>query len=65
MIMTRKDLKIFNHAQIEEIRKYKWIESEKACRDIGDNEAAMEWIERFGHAFREYWYDIVLKGRNN
>ncbi len=62
--MTQQDLKMFNYAQMEEIRKYKWIESEKACRDIGDNQAALEWIEKFGDIFRRYWCNIVMKYNN-
>ncbi|MEJ5283755.1 MAG: hypothetical protein ACP5Q5_01150 [Brevinematia bacterium] len=29
---------------VEEIMRYKWLESEKAGRDIGENEAAKRWI---------------------
>lgn len=31
-------------SQDEEIQKYKWIESEKAGRDIGWERAATEWL---------------------
>ena len=39
------DLTRFNKEVIEEIKRHKWIESEKAGRDIGDK-AAFEWLER-------------------
>lgn len=31
---------------IQEIMVYKWLESEKAGYDIGQNRATEEWIER-------------------
>lgn len=42
----------FNKLQMEEIDKHKWIESEKAGRDLYP-EAALEWITRFAKRFRE------------
>ena len=32
---------------IDEINRHKWIESEKAGRDIGFDRAADDWIDRF------------------
>ena len=32
---------------IQEIERFKWIESEKAGRDIGFDIAAQEWLEKF------------------
>lgn len=49
--------KAFLNAQIEEILKYKWIESEKRQCDIGDHQAAVEWINNHAHHFRKWWYD--------
>ena len=34
---------------VEEIERYKWIESEKVGRDIGKERAAFEWIRAYGH----------------
>jgi hypothetical protein len=45
----------YNQAQIEEILRYKWIESEKQKRDIGLDVACREWIAKYAHRFREYW----------
>ena len=42
---TPEDLSRFNKEVIEEIKRHKWIESEKAGRDIGDH-AAFEWLEK-------------------
>src|ERR1043166_9901218 len=34
-------------SQAEEIKKYKWIESEKAGRDIGWERATREWMQKY------------------
>jgi hypothetical protein len=41
--------------QREEIQRYKWIESEKADRDLGA-EAALDWIKRYAADWRR-WYE--------
>lgn len=46
------DLRTFNELQLQEIERHKWIESEKAGRDLGE-EAAMDWIHRYAATFRE------------
>ena len=40
--------------EIKEIEKYKWIRSEQAHRDTGQ-EAIVEWITNYAKAFRENW----------
>ena len=35
-----------NWSQHEEIKKYKWIESEKAGQDIGWERARQEWLAK-------------------
>lgn len=40
-----------------EIYKHKWIESEKAGREIGFASAALDWISRYG----ETWLDQQRK----
>jgi hypothetical protein len=40
--------------QQEEVAKYKWIESEKAGRDIGWERAAAEWLERHFPAWERH-----------
>ncbi len=42
-------------AQRSEIERHKWIESEKAGRDLG-REAVMDWITKNAAAWRK-WYD--------
>ncbi len=44
----------FMKAQVEEIKKYKWIESEKAGKDIGQV-AIKDWISKYAPVFREEW----------
>ncbi|GEM_PF-1458733 len=41
--------------QREEILRHKWIESEKAHRDLGA-EAALDWIKRYAADWRR-WYE--------
>ena len=43
-------------SQHEEIKKYKWIESEKVGRDIGWERAAQEWLQKhFPGWKRDHW----------
>ena len=44
-------------AEREEILKHKWIESEKAGKDIGFEKALLDWIVRH----RSNWRDRRLK----
>ncbi len=60
--MNRIELKAYLEAQLQEIEKYKWTESERLRCDIGFNRAALEWIERFGASFSSQWQD--RNGRN-
>lgn len=41
--------------EINEILKYKWIESEKAGYDIGSNRACLEWRDKYAKSYREWW----------
>lgn len=47
-------LKQYMADQIKEIELYKWLESEKANRDLGE-EAVKDWIEKHAAEFRERW----------
>ena len=38
-------------AEREEILRHKWIESEKMGRDIGFDQALIDWVKKH----REYW----------
>lgn len=39
--------------ELDEIRKHKWIESEKAGQDLGSR-AVMDWIDKYAARFRAY-----------
>ncbi len=39
---------------IHEIRKHKWIESEKAGREIGFASAAFDWITKYGESWLQF-----------
>ena len=43
-----------NKKVVEEINRHRWIESEKAGRDIGFERASTDWLERFSHAWMDY-----------
>jgi hypothetical protein len=59
--MTEAEFKRFMKKQLEEIKKYKWIESEKAGKDLG-NDCCIEWVTRFAKKFRdEYLKEIRSK----
>ena len=38
---------------LTEIRKHKWIESEKLGREIGFATAAYEWINQYGYTWKQ------------
>jgi hypothetical protein len=44
--MTRLELYQWNEETLLEISRHKWLESEKVGRDIGGNQAAMDWLEK-------------------
>ncbi len=45
-------LKEYNQLQIVEMEKHKWIESEKAGRDLGPA-AYRDWVSKWAAKFRE------------
>jgi hypothetical protein len=49
-------------SQREEITKYKWIESEKAGKDIGWERAAREWMAKHFPQWKSYrWKHAVAE----
>ena len=49
-------------SQLEEIKKYKWIESEKAGQDIGMERATREWMaQHFPEWKRSRWKQVVAE----
>lgn len=51
------DMKTFCYRQVEEAKKYKWIQSQKAGKELG-NEAITEWVSKFAAKFRKEYNDI-------
>lgn len=50
-------VKQVNLEQAKQIERYKWIESEKAGRDLAD-EAVHEWIRKYAISFRK-WAETI------
>jgi hypothetical protein len=48
------DLSEEMRAVINEIMRYKWLESEKEGRDIGLSRAAREWISKYYDTWFQY-----------
>jgi hypothetical protein len=49
-------------SQREEIKKYKWIESEKAGQDIGWERATLEWMQRHFPEWKQYsWKQAIAE----
>jgi len=40
---------------VDEIRKHKWIESEKLGREIGFATAALDWIKKYGNSWSQFY----------
>jgi hypothetical protein len=57
------DLKKFLINQKIEIEKYKWVESQKANRDLGE-QAVTEWVNKNAKKYREEYeetYNALIK----
>ncbi len=48
-------------SQQEEIKKYKWIESEKRGQDIGWERAAREWMQKHFPGWKRYNWDRAIR----
>ncbi len=44
---------------LSEIRKHKWIESQKRGKDIGFASASLDWIKKYGKAWKSGQYKAV------
>lgn len=51
---SRKKFLEYLSAQLEEIKRHRWIESEKAGTDLGQH-AVADWIQKYARNFRDYW----------
>ena len=48
------DVKKYLRLQDREIEKHKWIESEKAGRDLG-TDAVLDWIRKYADLFSDHY----------
>jgi len=62
MSLTSAEEQALMAAQIEEIKRHKWIESEKAGYDLG-NDAVFDWIDKHAAAFRPHYSLTLLRQR--
>jgi hypothetical protein len=62
--MNHESLKRYIDAQVEEIQKYKWLESEKAHKDIGGDKAAEEWISKYAKDFHNYYFEVFTNNKD-
>ena len=60
---NRKDL-LNNQDVVDEINRHRWLESEKAGKDIGFDIAAADWLKRFSTAWMQYHMPEKLKERS-
>lgn len=44
-----------------EIRKHKWLISERAGREIGFATAALDWVKNYGDAWRFYRFSKLFR----
>jgi hypothetical protein len=49
-----KRMKKFMEDQVKEMEIHKWIESEKANQDLGE-EALKDWIKKHAEEYRKKW----------
>jgi len=54
MDIKLKEELLKNPMVIDEIKRHRWFESEKANRDIGYDAAAKDWLDRFAQAWIDY-----------
>lgn len=52
--MTNETLRKYLHDQVHEIELQKWLESEKAGHDLGED-FVKEWVKTNSKAYREKW----------
>ena len=50
-----------DRSQHEEIKKYKWIESEKLGKDIGWEQARQEWLAKHFPAWKQDRWQRALR----
>jgi hypothetical protein len=59
-LTSKPQLREFLENERNEIERHKWIESEKAGRDLG-YDAIMDWIRKYAKLYREEYINRKLK----
>lgn len=54
--MDVEELKEYNMAQIEEMKKYKAFLEAEENREVPMEEVVMIWAEKYSQSFRKYWH---------
>ena len=54
VVDVKMDLKEYLEVQTREIERHKWIESEKAGRDLG-MDAVIDWIMKYADSFCDHF----------
>jgi len=62
--MNQNEFKEYLQVQSEEMKKHKWIESERVGYDLG-NAAINDWISKFAKQFRQQWESNHENNQNN
>ncbi len=44
-----------NESSLSEIRRHKWIESEKLGYELGFATAAVDWIKKYGEGWKAFY----------
>ncbi len=57
---TRNPLAEIVRSQLEEINKYKWIESEKTGKDIGMERATREWMAKHFPGWKQHRWNRAI-----
>ena len=54
--MSHEDLQAYLSAQLDEIRRYQSDQNERYRRQIDMKKAIEEWVEQFGAAYHDFWF---------
>ena len=51
--------------ELQEIEKHKWLESEKAGRDVGGNRASLDWMRKYRITWNREWAELNKKSEDS
>jgi len=61
----REQTRLHNQAQVQEIEKFRWLESERKGHDIGQETAAQTWREKYAALYRQECESLEKNGFQN